>query len=147
MGVELRKKDTSEDPEETVVYLDIINDAGDKVLVSRINSVGDIEVGEMKGNKFSGEPLDSVEDFIEIFGEDLTSKERKELDMAEDIEMSPAPQRAPEKQPNEPATKPGRPERKSPSERPSRRPFTPPPTITPGEEPGPKAADDDVEFE
>ena len=178
MGVELRKKDTSEDPEETVVYLDIINDAGDKVLVSRINSVGDIEVGKMKGNKFSGEPVDSVEDFIEIFGEDLTSKERKEktktkmsnpkrtraeirdaikktkmskerkeLDMAEDIEMSPAPQRAPEKQPNEPATKPGRPERKSPSERPSRRPFTPPPTITPGEEPGPKAADDDVEFE
>ena len=151
MGVELKKKDTSEDPEETVVYLDIINDAGDKVLVSRINSVGDIEVGKMKGNKFSGEPIDSVEDFIEIFGEDLTNKERKELDMVEDIEMSPAPQRAPEKDPSQPDTKPGRPERKSPSERPSRRPFTPPPTITPGEEPGPKAEkeneDSDVEFE
>jgi len=151
MGVELIKKDTSEDPEETVVYLDIINDAGDKVLVSRINSVGDIEVGKMRGNKFSGEPIDSVEDFIEIFGEDLTNKEKKELDMVEDIEMSPAPQRAPEKDPSQPDTKPGRPERKSPSERPSRRPFTPPPTITPGEEPGPKAEkedeDSDVEFE
>ena len=151
MGVELRRKDTSEDPEESVIYLDIINDAGDKVLVSRINSVGDIEVGEMKGNKFSGEPIDSVEDFIEIFGEDLTNKEKQELDMVEDIEMSPAPQRAPEKEPSQPDTKPGKPERKSPSERPSRRPFTPPPTITPGEEPGPKAEkddeDSDVEFE
>ena len=153
MGVELRKKDTSEDPEETVIYLDIINDAGDKVLVARINSVGGIEVGKMKGNKFSGEPVDSVEDFIEIFGEDLTNKERKELDM--DITMSPQPQRAPEKDPSQPDTKPGKPERKSPSERPSRRPFTPPPHITPGEEPGPKApapkklptADYDVEFE
>ena len=148
MGVELRKKETSEDPEESVIYLDIINNAGDKVLVSRINSVGDIEVGEMKGNNFSGEPVDSVEDFIEIFGEDLTNKEKQELeiDMVEDIEMSPAPQRAPEKEPSQPDTKPGKPERRSPTERPSRRPFTPPPTITPGEEPGPKA-EDEVEFE
>jgi hypothetical protein len=131
-----------------VVYLDIINDAGDKVLVARINSVGDIEVGKMKGNKFSGEPVDSVEDFIEIFGEDLTNKERKELDMVKDIEMSPAPQRAPEKDPSQPATKPGKPERKSPSERPSRRPFTPPPLDPndPDAIPAPKA-DDDVEFE
>lgn len=148
MGVELRKKDTSEDPEESVIYLDIINGDGKKVLVSRINSVGDIEVGEMKGNNFSGEPVDSVEDFIEIFGEDLTKKEKQELeiDMVEDIEMNPAPQRTPDKRPSEPATKPGKPERKSPSERPSRRPFTPPPSITPGEEPGPKA-EDEVEFE
>jgi len=152
MDVELREKQTSEDPEETLIYLDIV-DGDKKLLVARINSVGDIEVGEMRGNKFSGEPVDSVEDFIEIFGEDLTSKERKDLDMVEDIEMSPAPQRAPEKQPNEPATKPGKPERRSPSERPSRRPFTPPPGITPGEEPGPKAKgkkvvdDSDVEFE
>ena len=42
--------------------------------------MGDIEVGEMKGNNFSGEPVDSVEDFIEIFGEDLTNKEKQELD-------------------------------------------------------------------
>ena len=148
MGVELRKKETSEDPEESVIYLDIINGDGKKVLVSRINSVGDIEVGEMKGNNFSGEPVDSVEDFIEIFGEDLTKKEKQELeiDMVEDIEMNPAPQRTPDKRPSEPATKPGKPERKSPSERPSRRPFTPPPSITPGEEPGPKA-EDEVEFE
>lgn len=148
MGVELRKKETSEDPEESVIYLDIINGDGKKVLVSRINSVGDIEVGEMKGNNFSGEPVDSVEDFIEIFGEDLTKKEKQELeiDMVEDIEMSPAPQRTPDKRPSEPATKPGKPERKSPSERPSRRPFTPPPGITPGEEPAPKA-EDEVEFE
>jgi len=148
MGVELRKKETSEDPEESVIYLDIINGDGKKVLVSRINSVGDIEVGEMKGNNFSGEPVDSVEDFIEIFGEDLTKKEKQELeiDMVEDIEMSPAPQRTPDKRPSQPDTKPGKPERKSPSERPSRRPFTPPPSITPGEEPGPKA-EDEVEFE
>ncbi len=108
----------------------------------------EIEVGEMKGNNFSGEPVDSVEDFIEIFGEDLTKKEKQELeiDMVEDIEMSPAPQRTPDKRPSQPDTKPGKPERKSPSERPSRRPFTPPPSITPGEEPGPKA-EDEVEFE
>ena len=73
----LRKKETSEDPEESVIYLDIINGDGKKVLVSRINSVGDIEVGEMKGNNFSGEPVDSVEDFIEIFGEDLISITKK----------------------------------------------------------------------
>ena len=146
MDVELREKATSEDPEETLIYLDIV-DGDKKLLVARINSVGDIEVGEMRGNKFTGEPLDSVDDFIEIFDEDLTNKEKQELDMVEDIEMSPAPQRAPEKEPSQPDTKPGRPERKPPSERPSRRPFTPPPHITPGEEPGPKAADDDVEFE
>jgi len=146
MGVELRKKETSEDPEESVIYLDIINGDGKKVLVSRINSVGDIEVGEMKGNNFSGEPVDSVEDFIEIFGEDLTKKEKQELeiDMVEDIEMSPAPQRTPDKRPSQPDTKPGKPERKSPSERPSRRPFTPPPSIDPNDPdalPNPKAAD------
>jgi len=152
MDVELREKQTSEDPEETLIYLDIV-DGNKKLLVARINSVGDIEVGEMRGNKFSGEPLDSVEDFIEIFGEDLTSKERKNLDMVEDIEMSPSPQRAPEKEPKEPATKPGRPEKTPGKDRPSRRPFTPPPHITPGEEPGPKAKDrkvvddSDVEFE
>ena len=144
MDVELREKATSEDPEETLIYLDIV-DGDKKLLVARINSVGDIEVGEMRGNKFSGEPLDSVDDFIEIFDEDLTNKEKQELDM--DITMSPQPQRAPETEPSQPDTKPGRPEKAPPTERPSRRPFTPPPTITPGEEPGPKAADDDVEFE
>ena len=93
MGVELREKATSEDPEESLIYLDIIND-DKKLLVARINSVGDIEVGEMRGNKFTGEPLDSVEDFIEILGEDLTSNEKQELDMAKDTEMSPQPQRS-----------------------------------------------------
>lgn len=150
MDVEMRSKETSEDPEETLIYLDIV-DGDKKVLVSRINSVGDIEVGEMRGNKFIGEPVDSVEDFVEIFGEDLTKKEKQEIDMEmlEDVEMSPAPQRAPEKEPSQPDTKPGKPERRSPTERPSRRPFTPPPTITPGEEPGPKAGKDneDIEFE
>ena len=155
MDVELREKQTSEDPEETLIYLDIV-DGDKKLLVARINSVGDIEVGEMRGNKFSGEPLDSVEDFVEIFGEDLTSKERKDLDMVEDIEMSPAPQRAPEKQPNEPATKPGKPEKTPGKDRPSRRPFSPPPKIDPNDPdalPGPKAKgkkvvdDSDVEFE
>ena len=150
MDVELREKETSEDPEESLIYLDIV-DGDKKILVARINSVGDIEVGEMSGNKFSGEPVDSVEDFVEIFGEDLTNKEKQELDMVEDIEMAPQPQRAPDTKPSQPDTKPGKPERKSPSERPSRRPFTPPPTITPGEEPGPKAEkddeDSDVEFE
>jgi hypothetical protein len=146
MDVELREKATSEDPEESLIYLDIV-DGDAKLLVARINSVGDIEVGEMRGNKFTGEPLDSVEDFIEIFGEDLTKKEKQKLDMEESIEMSPAPQRAPEKEPSQPDTKPGRPEKTPGKDRPSRRPFTPPPTITPGEEPGPKAADDDVEFE
>jgi hypothetical protein len=140
MDVELREKATSEDPEESLIYLDIV-DGDTKLLVARINSVGDIEVGEMRGNKFTGEPLDSVEDFIEIFGEDLTKKEKQKLDMEENIEMSPAPQKAPEEKPNEPATKPGTPDKTPGKDRPSRRPFTPPPTITPGEEPGPKAAD------
>jgi hypothetical protein len=138
MDVKLRKKETSEDPEESLIYLDIV-EGGKKLLVVRINSVGSIEVGDMTGNKFVGEPLDSVEDFIEIFGEDLTNKEKDSLDM--DITMMSKPQRSPEKQPNQPDTKPGKPERKNPSERPSRRPFTPPPGIGPGEEPGPKAKD------
>ena len=80
------------------------------------------------------------------FADSNKEKQELEIDMVEDIEMSPAPQRAPEKEPSQPDTKPGKPERKSPTERPSRRPFTPPPTITPGEEPGPKA-EDEVEFE
>jgi len=138
MDVELREKSTSEDPEETLIYLDIV-DGNDKLLVSRINSVGDIEVGEMRGNKFIGEPVDSVEDFIEIFVEDLTNKEREQLEMEESIEMSPQPQRAPEEQPSQPETKPGAPDKTPGKDRPSRRPFTPPPEITPGEEPGPKA--------
>ena len=146
MDVELREKATSEDPEESLIYLDIV-DGDTKLLVARINSVGDIEVGEMRGNKFTGEPLDSVEDFIEIFDEDLTNKEKKELDMEESIEMSPEPQRAPEKEPSQPDTKPGRPEKTPGKDRPSRRPFSPPPGIGPGEEPGPKATDDNVEFE
>ena len=140
MDVELREKATSEDPEESLIYLDIV-DGDTKLLVARINSVGDIEVGEMRGNKFTGEPLDSVEDFIEIFDEDLTNKEKKELDMEESIEMSPEPQRTPEKEPSQPDTKPGRPEKTPGKDRPSRRPFSPPPGIGPGEEPGPKAAD------
>ena len=123
MDVELREKATSEDPEESLIYLDIV-DGDAKLLVARINSVGDIEVGEMRGNKFTGEPLDSVEDFIEIFGEDLTKKEKQKLDMEESIEMSPAPQRAPEKEPSQPDTKPGRPEKRPGKDRPSRRPFT-----------------------
>ena len=135
MDVELRDKSTSEDPEETLIYLDIV-DGDDKLLVSRINSVGDIEVGEMRGNKFTGEPVDSVEDFIEIFVEDLTNKEREQLDMEKGIEMSPAPQRAPEEQPSQPETKPGTPDKTPGKDRPSRKPFSPPPGITPGEEPG-----------
>ena len=148
MDVKLREKQTSEDPEESLIYLDIV-DGKKKLLVARINSVGDIEVGEMRGNKFSGEPVDSVEDFVEIFGEDLTNKEREDLNM--DIRMNPQPQKAPDTSPSEPDTKPGTPEKTPPSERPSRRPFSPPPHITPGEEPGPKAGkrrgDNDVEFE
>ncbi len=142
MDVEMRSKETSEDPEETLIYLDIV-DGNKKVLVSRINSVGDIEVGEMRGNKFIGEPIDSVEDFVEIFGEDLTKKEKQEIDMEmlEDVEMSPAPQKEPDTRPSEPDTKPGTPDKTPGKDRPSRRPFTPPPSITPGEEPGPKAAD------
>ncbi len=146
MDVELRKKETSEDPEESLIYLDIIE--GDKkLLVARINSVGNIEVGEMSGNKFIGEPIDSVEDFIEIFGEDLTSKEKNSLDILKDTEMN-QPKRSPKEQPGQPATKPGKPERKNPSERPSRRPFTAPPHIEPGEGTDPKAGyNKDVDFE
>ncbi len=150
MDVEMRSKETSEDPEETLIYLDIV-DGNKKVLVSRINSVGDIEVGEMRGNKFIGEPIDSVEDFVEVFGEDLTKKEKQEIDMEmlEDVEMSPAPQKEPDTRPSEPDTKPGTPDKTPGKDRPSRRPFTPPPSITPGEEPGPKAGKDneDIEFE
>jgi len=145
MDVEMRSKETSEDPEETLIYLDIV-DGNKKVLVSRINSVGDIEVGEMRGNKFIGEPVDSVEDFVEIFGEDLTKKEKQEIDMEmlEDVEMSPAPQKEPDTRPSEPDTKPGTPDKTPGKDRPSRRPFTPPPSIDPNDPdslPGPKAAD------
>jgi hypothetical protein len=145
MDVKLRKKETSEDPEESLIYLDIVS-GNKKLLAVRINSVGDIEVGDMTGDNFVGEPLDSVEDFIEIFGEDLTNQEKNNLDM--DNTMMSKPQRTPEKQPNQPDVKPGKPDTKPPSERPSKRPFTAPPGITPGEEPGPKAGNDkDVEFE
>ena len=156
MDVELREKATSEDPEESLIYLDIV-DGSTKLLVARINSVGDIEVGEMRGNKFTGEPLDSVEDFIEIFDEDLTNKEKQELDMEESVEMSPQPQRAPEEQPSQPETKPGTPDKTPGKDRPSRRPFSPPPSIDPNDpdsNPAPKAPapedsptmDNDVEF-
>jgi len=150
MDVEMRSKETSEDPEETLIYLDIV-DGNKKVLVSRINSVGNIEVGEMRGNKFVGEPVDSVEDFVEIFGEDLTKKEKQEIDMEmlEDVEMSPAPQKEPDTRPSEPDTKPGTPDKTPGKDRPSRRPFTPPPSIDPNDPdslPGPKA-EDEVEFE
>jgi len=147
-------KETTEDPEESIIYLDIKKDS-DKLLKVRINSVGDIEVGEMKGKNFIGEPLDSVEDFHEILDEDLTNKEKEEIDMEESIEMSPQPQKAPEEQPSQPDTKPGTPDKTPGKDRPSRKPFTPPPDITPGDEPGPKAPapedlptmDNDVEFE
>jgi hypothetical protein len=138
MDVELREKATSEDPEESLIYLDIV-DGSTKLLVARINSVGDIEVGEMRGNKFTGEPLDSVEDFIEIFDEDLTNKEKQELDMEESVEMSPQPQRAPEEQPSQPETKPGTPDKTPGRDRPSRRPFSPPPPIDPND-PNPEVA-------
>jgi hypothetical protein len=154
MDVELCHKESNEDPEESIIYLDIV-DGNKKLLKVRINSVGDIEVGEMKGKNFVGEPVDSVEDFIEIFGEDLTKKEKEDLDMMEDIEMNP--QKAPKTKPNEPATKPGTPSKTPGRERPSRRPFTPPPSINPNDPdtlPGPKAGredeemmDSDVEFE
>jgi len=153
MDVELCHKESNEDPEESIIYLDIV-DGDKKLLKVRINSVGDIEVGEMKGKNFVGEPVDSVEDFIEIFGEDLTKKEKEDLDMMEDIEMNP--QKAPKTKPNEPATKPGTPSKTPGRERPSRRPFTPPPSINPNDPdtlPGPKAGreeemmDSDVEFE
>jgi hypothetical protein len=135
MDVNLRHKETTEDPEESIIYLDIV-DGDKKLLVTRINSVGDIEIGEMKGKNFVGEPLDSVQDFIEIFGEDLTSKEKENLRMNQ-------PQKSPKETPSEPTTKPGTPDKTPGKDRPSRRPFNPPPHITPGEEPGPKADYDD----
>jgi hypothetical protein len=148
MDVQLSSKNS----DGSLVYLDVV-DGNKTLLVVKIDSIGNIEVGEMRGNSFIGEPLDSVEDFIDIFGEDLVNNQTKNLDMIEDIEMMPKPQKAPEKDPSQPATKPGKPDKKPGEQRPSKRPFTPPPMIDPNDPdalPGPKAdseEDLDIEFE
>jgi len=120
-------KDKSEDPEEQTIYLDI-KDGKKKVMKARINSVGDIELGTMRGIHFIGEPIDNLSDFDEALGEDGITNN-----------MGPQREKSPETKPGrETETKPGR-EKKRETDRPSRRPFSPPPSITPGEEPGPKA--------
>ena len=123
-------KDKSEDPEEQTIYLDI-KDGKKKVMKARINSVGNIELGTMRGMHFIGEPIDTFSDFDEALGEDGI------IDT-----MGPQREKSPETKPGrETETKPGR-ESKPDTDRPSRRPFSPPPGITPGEEPGPKAGDE-----
>jgi len=130
------------DPEESKVYLDVL-DNGRKKAKIRINSMGGIEMGHMRGNRFIGEPIDSLSDFNEVFIEDETLIE----DDMTDPRMNPSP--APSRPKEKPSTKPKEPDTDKPS-RPSKRPFTPPPHITPGEETRPKADYDDdygVEFE
>ena len=118
--------DKTEDPEESTIYFDI-KDGSKKLLKARINSIGYLEIGTMKGKHFIGEPVDSLSDFDETFDEEGKLKD-----------MGPQREKAPEKPGRETETKPGR-EKRPDTDRPSRRPFNPPPHITPGEEPGPKA--------
>jgi len=113
-------KDKSSDPEEKTIYLELKKN--NKVVGKvRINSVGDIEMGQMKNKKFTGQPVDSYLDFEEYLDE-------KNIDM-----RNPAPARPKERPKTEPGIKPGT----RPGTKPS--PFTPPPFIEPGEEPAPKA--------
>jgi hypothetical protein len=123
MDVEFCHKDMAKDPEEQTIYLDLMK-KGKAVVKIRINTAGDIEMGDMKGKAFKGEPVDSHSDFDEVLDE-------------KGIKMMP--QTAPSKPKTQPGpdVKPGRPDTDKPS--PSKRPFTPPPHITPGEEPNPKA--------
>jgi len=122
--VSLCHADKTNDPEESTIYFDI-KDGSKKIMKARVNSVGDIELGSMKGKHFIGQPVDSLSDYDETFQEN-------------GIDMGPQREKSPEKPGRETETKPGR-EKKRDTDRPSRRPFNPPPHITPGEEPGPKA--------
>jgi uncharacterized protein YfkK (UPF0435 family) len=119
--------DKTEDPEESTIYFDI-KDGSEKLLKARINSIGSLEIGTMRGKHFIGEPVDSLSDFDETFDEEGKLKD-----------MGPQREKAPEKPDRGTETIPGTPTKTPDRERPSRRPFNPPPHITPGEEPGPKA--------
>jgi hypothetical protein len=119
--------DKTEDPEESTIYFDI-KDGSKKLLKARINSIGSLEIGTMRGRHFIGEPVDSLSDFDETFDEEGKLKD-----------MGPAPAKQPEKPDRGTETVPGTPTKTPDKDRPSRRPFNPPPHITPGEEPGPKA--------
>jgi uncharacterized protein YfkK (UPF0435 family) len=119
--------DKTEDPEESTIYFDI-KDGSKKLLKARINSIGSLEIGTMRGRHFIGEPVDSLSDFDETFDEEGKLKD-----------MGPQREKAPEKPDRGTETIPGTPTKTPDRERPSRRPFNPPPHITPGEEPGPKA--------
>ena len=133
-------KEKTEDPEETLIFLDVKN-GSENILKVRINSAGDMEIGQMEGKKFVGEPIDSFSDFDEVLNEKQIDED---MGIYDDITMAPKPQRAPEEEPARPQVDPGVPEKEPPSKRPSRQPFTPPPYIDPGDEPGPKAGDETV---
>ena len=126
--------------EETFIFLDV-KDGSKNIFKVRINSIGDMEIGQMEGKKFVGEPLDSFSDFDEVLNEKQIDEDMETYD---DITMAPQPQRAPKEDPAQPQVDPGTPEKEPPSKRPSRKPFTPPPYIDPGDEPGPKAGDKTV---
>jgi len=125
MDVEFCHKDMVKDPEEQTIYLDLMK-KGKSVAKIRINTAGDIEMGNMRGKVFKGEPVDSHSDFDEVLDE-------------KGIKMMPQPA------PARPQTRPETPTKPAPTKpgtdkpSPSKRPFTPPPHITPGEEPNPKA--------
>jgi hypothetical protein len=123
MEVEFCHKDRAKDPEEQTIYLDLMK-KGKAVTKIRINTAGQVEMGDMKSKAFRGEPVDSHSDFDEVLDE-------------KGIKMMPQP--APSRPQTRPETpvKPAKPGTDKPS--PSKRPFTPPPHITPGEEPNPKA--------
>ena len=125
LDIKYSSKDRSKDPEEKTIYLDLTS-KGKTVAKVRINSAGEIEMGDMKAKTFKGQPVDSHSDFDEVLGE----KNIK-------VPMNPAPAPSkPQTRPDTP-TKPGKPGTDKPN--PTKRPFTAPPHITPGEEPNPKA--------
>jgi hypothetical protein len=128
------------------VYLNVV-EGNNKILVVKVDLDGNIEVGDMLGSNFDGEPIDNVGDLGDILGQDFTNENLNNMD---DITMMPNPQKAPEKDPSKPTTKPGKPGKTPDRERPSRRPFTPPKEIDPNDPdalPGPKAGDDDLDVE
>jgi len=105
--------------------------------IGQVNQKDDYDIEDI-----NFEPIDTIEDFDEVWNEagiDYEYKLNKDMEIDEDITLGPKPQRAPEEEPAQPQVDPGVPEKEPPSKRPSRQPFTPPPHITPGEEPGPKA--------
>jgi hypothetical protein len=146
------------------IYLDLM-DGGEKLAHIFIDNEGNIEFGEMVGDTFVGEPLDSLSDIDEILGdtennynEDMTENEETPVKTptrtkpgtkpGEDSPFKPPmPTEDPNpkaKYPKGDAPAPAKPKTKPGTKPGEDSPFKPP---MPTEDPKPKASDEDgVEF-